>query len=203
VEEHLLICPECQSALDAIDEYKIFMKAGLASFEKERQAGSALGSALILETKPDPAARRMKIPEAFLRHLMMPRMPMIEHFLAAALLFVIIGAAVAWRMQSPVLKAPIATVKLIALRGGEGFVARAPLERPLDLVFDRSDLLADVSYHAEVVNSSGRRMWTGRVQIDDRNFSIRLEQLLPAGEYWIRLYSSAGELLREFGLNVG
>jgi hypothetical protein len=81
-------------------------------------------------------------------------------------------------------------------------VARAPLDRPLDLVFDRTDLTADLSYRAEVVDSSGRQRWSGSVGIADQNLSIRVDKPLRAGAYWVRLYSSEGELLREFGLRV-
>ena len=108
----------------------------------------------------------------------------------------------AWRMQSPAAMAPAVSVKLVALRGGEDS-ARAPSGRPLDLVFDRTDLPVDLSYRAEVVNSSGRQMWTGSVRIADQNLSIRVDRPLRAGAYWVRLYSSAGALLREFGLNIG
>ena len=110
----------------------------------------------------------------------------------------------AWRMQSsPVEMAPVATIRLIALRGGEGDFARAPSDRPLNLVFNRRDLTTDASYRAEVVNSSGRQVWSGSVRIEDQNLSIRVQEPLPAGSYWVRLYSSGGQLLRDFGLNAG
>ena len=121
-----------------------------------------------------------------------------------AILLVVAGTTVAWRMQSsPVAMAPVATVKLVALRGGEGDVARAPAGRPLEMVFGRTDLAADHSYRAEVVNSSGRQMWNGNVRIADQSLSIRVDGPLRAGAYWVRLYTSAGQLLREFGLRVG
>jgi len=46
-------------------------------------------------------------------------------------------------------------------------------------------------------------MWSGNVRMADQNLSIRVNAPLRAGAYWVRLYSSAGELLREFGLSVG
>jgi hypothetical protein len=128
-------------------------------------------------------------------------MPLTRVLLAAAVLLVLAGSTV-WRMGSPVAMAPVATVKLIALRGGEGSGARAPSGRPLDLVFRRNNLAEDLSYRAEVVNSSGRSMWSGWVRIGDQDLSIRVDQPLEAGAYWVRLSSSAGQLLREFGLNV-
>ena len=189
LEEHLLICPECQSALDEIDEYRIFMKAGLASLESERQAAADRLNARA--SSPGPPARFF--PLAWIR------LPVTRVLLAAAVLLVLAGSF--WRMQAPVM-GPVATVKLIALRGGEGFVARAPSGRPLDLVFGRNNLAEDLAYQAEIVNSSGRRLWSGRVRIGEQDLSMRVDQPLEAGAYWVRLSSSGGQLLREFGLNV-
>jgi hypothetical protein len=199
LEEHLLICPECQSELDDIEEYKVFMKAGLASFERERQAAAGP-----LDSPAHPGVGRWSsLRKSLSLRFALPRMLVTKNLLAAALLLVLTGITVAWRMQSPVAIAPVATVKLIALRGGEGDVARAPVGGPLDLVFDRMDLPADLSYRAEVVDSSGRQMWSGNVRIADQSLSIRVDGPLRAGAYWVRLYTSAGQLLREFGLSVG
>jgi hypothetical protein len=206
LEEHLLICPQCKLELDGIEEYKALMKAGLAAFEKEKQAAAGpldlLGRA-DLPTLPVPVVRPRSSPrKAFSLHSAFRGMLVSKYLLAAVLLLVLAGATVFWRMQPPAAMAPIATVKLIALRGGEGDVARAPSGRPLELVFNRGDLATDISYQAEVVNSSGLQMWTGSVRIADQSLSIRVDRPLPAGAYWVRLYTSGGQLLREFGLSV-
>jgi hypothetical protein len=124
--------------------------------------------------------------------------------LLAAVLLVVAGTTMAWRIQSsPAAMATVATIRLIALRGGEGDVAHVPSGRPLELVFGRNDLAADLSYRAEVVDASGRRMWNGNVRIAEQSLSIRVDRPLAAGAYWVRLYTSTGQLLREFGLRVG
>ncbi len=197
----LLICPQCQSELDEIEEYKVFMEAGLASFESERLA--AAGRMASPAHPGSPVRPQSSVREALSLYFAWARMPGALSLLAAVLL-VLAGTAVTWRMQSsPVAMAPVATIKLVALRGGEGDAAHAPSGRPLELVFDRRDLPTDVSYRAEVVNSSGRQMWSGNVRIADQNLSIRVDGPLREGEYWVRLYSSAGQLLREFGLSAG
>lgn len=201
LEEHLLICPQCRSELDGIEEYKVFMKAGLASFESERlAAASALGS----PGRPDsPVRPRSLVRELLSSYFAWPRGPGAQSLLSAAVLLVVAGTAAIWRMQSPpVAMAPVATIRLIALRGGEGDVARAPIGRPLELVFGRTDLAAGLSYRAQVVNAAGRQMWAGSVGIADQSLSIRVDAPLRAGVYWVRLYSSTGQLLREFGLRV-
>jgi len=186
LEEHLLICPQCQSLLSDVDEYASLMKAGLASLQLERQASpvSTAGAASLL---------RLALPQRSAANLL----------LVSAILLTMVGAtAVFRRMQSSEDRLPAANVTLIALRGGEGDVARAPSSRPLNLVFDRTDLPPDLSYRAEVLSSAGRQVWSGNVQIADQSLSARVDAPLRAGVYWVRLYSSGGRLLREFGLNI-
>jgi hypothetical protein len=200
LEEHLLICPQCQSELDGIEEYKVFMKVGLASLAREREAAAGLPDS---PNDPDPPSRLPSgLRKALSRYFALPRMPVTKTLLAATLLLVLAGTAVTWRMQSSVAMAPVAAVRLVALRGGEGDVAHAPSGRPLDLVFKQRDLPVDASYRAEVVNALGGQVWSGTVRIADQNLSIRVDKPLGAGAYWVRLSSSAGQLLREFGLNV-
>ena len=200
LEEHLLICPQCQSELEDIEEYKIFMKAGLTAFENERQtAAGSLGSL----ARGSTVGAWFSLRRALSFHFAWPGVPVTRSLLAAAVLLVVAGATVTWRgRSSPVAMAPVATIRLIALRGGEADVARAPSGRPLELVFGRTDLGADLSYRAELVDATGRQMWSGNVRIADQSLSIRMDGPLRAGAYWVRLYSSAGQLLREFGLRV-
>ncbi len=201
LEEHLFVCPQCQSELADIEEYKVFMKAGLASLESERLA--AAGSSGLMADLPAGLPDRRNSQPGLWSSLGLPRMPATTNWLAAALLLGVTGGTVAWRMESPVATAPVATVKLIALRGGDEDAARAPSGRPLDLVLNRTDLTADLAYRAEVVDASGNRVWIGNVRIADQSLSIQVGRPLRAGTYWVRLYTSDGQLLREFGLRVG
>jgi hypothetical protein len=219
LEEHLLICPECQSELLAVEEYTILMKAGLAAFERERRAAPDeapdVAHGDIPAVAPTAASdgarnhappRRAPSPGAPSVSVASPRFvflrsPIANIMLAAALLL-LVTATVAWRMQPSTATTPSATVKLIAFRGGDDDIARAPAGRPLDLVIDRTNLPPDVSYRAEVVSSSGLRIWSGSAHITEQNLSARLAIPLHSGVYWVRLYSSGGQLLREFGLHV-
>lgn len=202
LEEHLLICPQCRSELHDIEEYKVFMKAGLASFESERLA--AAGPVASPVRPRSPAGLWSWLRKACSLHFALPRMPGAKSLLAAAVLLALGGTAVIWRTRSSsVAMAPLATIRLIAWRGGEEDVAHAPSGHPLDLVFGRPDLAADLSYRAEVIDASGHHMWSGNARIADQNLSIRVDGPLRAGAYWVRLYSSTGQLLREFGLRVG
>jgi hypothetical protein len=177
LEEHLLDCPLCQDRLLAVDEYTALMKAGMAAIERQREA--------------TPAAPRFAIPGA----------PVL---CAAAVMLVLVGVAMGWRLQTSaaVASASSMTVKLTALRGGDGDVlARASFGRALDLRFDRTDLPAVSAYRLEVVSSSGQRLWSGAAQIQPQSLSARVSARLAPGVYWVRLYSGE-KLRREFGLRV-
>jgi hypothetical protein len=181
LEEHLLDCTLCQNRLLAVDEYTALMKAGIAAMERERAGGS-----------PSPGF-------AF------PKMPGFPVVLTAAVMLVLVGVTIGWRLQpsSAATSSSTATaVKLTALRGGDGDgVAHVPFGRPLELTVDRTDLPAALAYRLEVVSSTGRPLWSGAAQIAPQNLSARVATRLAPGAYWVRLYSG-DQLRREFGLRV-
>ncbi len=177
LEEHLLDCTLCQDRLLAVDEYTALMKAGIAAIEREGAV-----------TRPSP---RFAIPGA----------PVV---FAGALMLVLVGVTIGWRLQPPaaVASASAMPVQLTALRGGDGDgVARVPFGHPLDLTVDRTDLAAAATYRLEVVSSSGQRLWSGEAQVLAQSLSARVTARLAPGAYWVRLYAD-GQLRREFGLRV-
>lgn len=110
---------------------------------------------------------------------------------AAAVLLV---ALVGFRWIHPSASAPAFAVTLEAMRGSEPGV-KAPAGRPLAFRADLSGLPMDGSYRLELVDRDGRKLWNGSSP------SATLPPLKP-GPYFMRVYSSGGELLRECGLNV-
>ena len=111
-----------------------------------------------------------------------------------------------------------AAVPLSAFRGGgDRFVAHAPAQTPLDLEADIADLPgadstgADLpgadppvvnAYRLEVVDVAGRRVWDQNIPVASATLSAHMPKGLRAGAYWVRLYSRAGDLLREFSLRL-
>ena len=178
LEEHLLDCTLCQARLLAVDEYTALMKAGLAVLEKDRETAR-------------PSHR-----------FAFPRMPGYPVVVTAAMMLVLVGVTIGWRLQPSSASASVTTVKLTALRGGDGEgVAHAPFGRPLELTVDRTDLPGAPAYRLEVVSSTGSRLWSGTAQMTPQTLSARVTTRLAPGAYWVRLY--AGEQLRrEFGLRV-
>ena len=83
-------------------------------------------------------------------------------------------------------------------------MARARAGAPITIVIDAADL--DNPYHLqiEVVDASGKPVWRGNAgePAAGTRISTFIDTRLRAGVYWIRLFSAAGQLLREFGLHA-
>ncbi|HEV2446510.1 MAG TPA: hypothetical protein VGS58_11330, partial [Candidatus Sulfopaludibacter sp.] len=85
-------------------------------------------------------------------------------------------------------------VSLVAMRGGE-LMAKAPAGTALVLHPDLTGLPAPAAYRVEVVDAVGKLVWSGA--LDGAKVSAR-----RPGLYFVRVYSSGNDLLREYGLQV-
>jgi len=112
----------------------------------------------------------------------------------AVLVLLVIVVAVGLRMGNPGPAAPAVAVSLAATRGA-GIEAKAPAHNALTLHVDLTGLPVWPSYRLELVDSVGQRVWQGPAN------AAKVPPLRP-GIYFIRAYSPAGELLREYGLEV-
>jgi hypothetical protein len=179
LEVHLLVCASCQAKLQELDECAALMKAAAARYLRD----------------PQPSRRT---PAWF----PVPRFPA-SLLLVAGMLLVAIGAGIAWRWRSVPLTA---TVQLAALRGGvsegSGSLAPGPANRPLDLAVNAASLPPAIGYRLEMVDQSGRTLWTGQAKIAGAQLSAHIPSGPRAGIYWVRLYTSNNELLREFGMRL-
>jgi hypothetical protein len=111
---------------------------------------------------------------------------------AAVLLLTCLTALFSWRTPSGEPR----TIVLDAYRGAPtGALAEAPAGQPLDLQIDLREVQPAASYRVEVVDSTGRQVWSGATP-------VRLTKGLSPGTYWVRLSSDAGKPLREYGLNL-
>jgi anti-sigma factor RsiW len=81
--------------------------------------------------------------------------------------------------------------------------SQAPAGRPLDLSMDLTEVAAFPSYRVELVDARGARLWEGPAAVEQGRAATRVTAKLSAGHsYYIRLYSPAKELLREYGLEA-
>ena len=140
-----------------------------------------------------------------------PRSPAARLVLVAGMVFAAIGAGIAWRGRSV---RAAATVQLAALRGGiagdgggggddaSGSLSPGPADRPLDLAVNAASLPPADGYRLELVDQSGRSLWTGQAKIAGAQLSAHVPSGPRPGIYWIRLYTNHNELLREFGMRL-
>ena len=132
----------------------------------------------------DSPARPERRPWSFLR--LLPA--------TAALACIVLAAGVALRDSNSA--APPFAVNLAATRGA-GIEAKAPAGRTLAL---RPDLTG-LAFQLEMVDRLGNRVWQGAATAQGLLAGTGVPRQRP-GIYFVRLYGSSGELLREYGLEI-
>jgi hypothetical protein len=108
----------------------------------------------------------------------------------------ILVATVATRWQS--VRQPAVPFDLIAMRANN--TATAPGGRSLEIHPDLTGLRETPAYRLEVVDRNGKQVWHG-ILLTSRGSAIVPAQ--SAGMYFVRIYTQAGELLREYALQIG
>jgi hypothetical protein len=95
-------------------------------------------------------------------------------------------------------------VLLIAHRGiGTAQDPHVAPGKSLILKIDLTELQVAPAYGVEIVSTVGDPVWSSRVEPVGGALNILVSEPLARGMYYVRLYSGAHELLREFGLAVG
>ncbi len=178
-ETHLFICPECQDALAAADDYVAAMKGALA------------------EPIAKPVPSRWA---AFVDSLRFSGpIPTFSAAVAALSL-----AAIMVQTYTPSLSAKEVEVTLRSVRGGLASVeSMGPANSRLTLKIQSEHLRVDESFHARIVNAGGKQIWDGTPEFTHNSgYVLHVEQSLGAGTYWVRLYDPQQQLLQEYGLNL-
>jgi hypothetical protein len=172
-EEHLLLCEACREELRTVDSFATAMRAAAAELRREP------------ERRPWWSIPRL-----------------IPAFGVLALLLLGAMGLMVMRNSQP----PLA-IGLSATRG-TGMDAVVPAGRTLALIPDLTGLPADPSYRLEIVDEQGNPTWRGRYTGSPAGQSpaqVSDAATVPAqrsGAHFVRVYSSAGVLLREYGLVV-
>jgi hypothetical protein len=94
--------------------------------------------------------------------------------------------------------APVPAFQIV-LEATRGPVATAPANRPLQLRPDLGGLAAFDRYPLEMVDARNVTVWQGELPAADPQ--VVLPRRSP-GKYFVRVYSPARELLREYGLEL-
>jgi predicted anti-sigma-YlaC factor YlaD len=175
LEEHLLACTSCQSTLERVDQMIHSLRAA----------------------QPQAIHPPTAIPfqERWIPFRIRPAMA-----LSLGGIFVLaVGIAVLHPWSQPS-RLPIAFIALASFRGESS--ASAPINRPLDLEISQSDVPPPGPYSMEVATTSGDSAWKGTGEITGPKIVGHVSKGLGKGTYWVRLYGSSSELIREFGLRV-
>jgi anti-sigma factor RsiW len=174
VEEHLLICEQCQERL-----------------QREDCCVHALRSAL------DDDASRGAEPRRVLPFVNW-RWPSVAILSTAAIAAMVL---ITFTVTTP---PPAQELTLLAQRGAEVANTRAAAGRPITLRIDTTELGAAATYRVEVVNGAGVGVWTRVVQAAALSIRVEVGDGLNPGRYWVRVYNAAGtgDALREFGITV-
>jgi hypothetical protein len=122
------------------------------------------------------------------------RIPAFSMGLAFSTLLIVIAVFSNVRTQF----APAASLQLTATRG----------EMPVAVPARAFDLrLTDGPreggpFKVEVLNAMGVSLWAGLANSSPAGVEVNVPQPLTRGDYFVRLYSPAGEMLREYGFRV-
>ncbi len=183
LEEHLLICAECQHRLSETDSYVRHMRAAAAKLRSRESTRRTWGAGWLSI------------------HSMLPRLG----WVAVALLGLL---ALAWafvgRMRSLGDDLPPVAVTLRTSRGQpEPLAAVAPRGRALILEADVAGLIPHGPCELEIVDANGRPVRRRPVRTEGDQLTATMTGV-GAGAYWVRLYAcgSPPELLREYALHV-
>jgi len=176
IEEHLLVCSQCQQQLEEIDAYVSAMR----------------GAAQRLDEEDESRKRRWARISGGLTF---------RRFGWAMAVTALVLGAVALRVSTRHSGTAEPFALLLATSRGSG-IQHAPAGRRLDLSLDMQGLPSFPRYALEVVDESARRQYQSQVTADQSVVRASLPAGLRRGTYFIRLYSPERELLREYGLQV-
>lgn len=181
VEEHLLLCADCQ---DQLQEFDDFLQALRQASVKVPAAQPSLGA---------------RLREFF--HSLVPARP--TYALGAVAASVLAIVMLVPRQQQQVLGT--FAVNLESTRGESltgGFTA--PANYRLQLSLDLRGIAERESYSVTVASASGDAIFTTRATPAGNRLPVLTDKALAAGDYWIRVAEPAQPhaLLREFSLTV-
>lgn len=188
---------------DVLEQYSMDRLAGpeLAEFEEHLLLCEPCQDRLAREDRirwrvRDGAAVLRPRPAVLWR---LPKLAWAVGLVAAAL---VVFAGIQW----PSLRrstAPPAVILLRTTRGTENPTqAAATAGTPLTLALDLADLQQLSAYTLEIVDAGGHPAFHSYGSPQNNTLQITLTRGLAAGAYFVRVYTPAGELLREYALTV-
>ncbi len=182
LEEHILFCTDCQEALERVDDFILAFRAAAKQARVERR-------------EPVSAWTRFWTWVALGRENL--RVGMWAP--AAATLAVAVAVVVTpMSMREPAIE----TVRLESARGN-AVMAVVKAGNRLHMNLDTRGVPELASYRVELVDADGTQVWSATVKPAAQGLAVTTDKAVSAGQYWLRLYDSRSELLREFGIRAG
>ncbi|HKW96846.1 MAG TPA: hypothetical protein VJN43_03890 [Bryobacteraceae bacterium] len=176
LEEHLLVCTQCQGRLEEMDVYVAAMRGAAAQLEHDEESHRRFW------TRVSGALTFRRLGWAM-----------------AAAGVLLIGVAVYIAREPAGAGQPLA-IALETTRGSE--IQHAPADKPLELSLNITGLASFPEYGVEIVDAAGGRLADMRAASKDNNVQTSVRNGLEPGTYFIRVHSPSGDLLREYGLQV-
>jgi hypothetical protein len=179
VEEHLFVCHRCQDELVQVEKFVNQMKTACHAYR----------------LSPDPV--RPSILSRLAALVAVPRLAYGGVLAAVLLVF-----AVPLLQNQAERTAPTLVSLDMTYRGSDtAGVVDVVAQGPIQLAIDIADLPA-AAYRLQIVNQNGRILWTGIPSRKGNKLVAETSETLAPGRYWVRLYGSDPDPLREFGLQV-
>lgn len=178
LEEHLLICVSCREKLDGVSDFVLGIRdAAAPSVMSPTEPGGVIWAGLPLNSRLASFVRR-------------PAVSMALAFVALLLVIAIFSN----RNQL----APVASLQLVATRGAMPVTVPA---RSFDL--NLTDAPREGGpFRVEVLNAAGATAWNNLAESTPSGVEVKINQPLRYGDYFVRLYSPSGTLLREYGFRI-
>jgi hypothetical protein len=177
VEDHLFECETCRCALEELENYLLVTRLAMRD--------------LVRDQSTVPFAARVRQKWALARNPLW----------AGSLVVATVVGFVSWQSER-VPEPPPVIVKLEALRGIDDTANQACSDREIVLNADIRGLPDGMNYRLEVVDANGKQIWVGPGSPSNDIVVAHLKRRVGRGMYWVRLYGSGAELLREYGLRV-
>ena len=161
LEEHLLMCSDCQVRLTSIDQYLQVARTAAAELERRKTSHKLwLG-------------RFWPIPKP-----------------VWALGFATASLAV-WLSVVPLQPVRQTELMLTASRGAETAPSHANSNDSLSLKIDTKTIPVAPAYQLQIVNATGEEVWKGKVsRQDNQEIGVAKAPKLNHGAYWVRIYSA-------------
>jgi len=176
-----------EDRLGPLEEHLLVCEHCRRKVEKEEEYRGVIRAALQKVPRKAPAAAWRRSPR--------PRKLM---WLAPAIALAL--SLMLWNPRTAV-KPGTAEVLLYSMRAD--VTATAPSGRPLVLYMDASALPATIgAARVKVVDASGGEVSDSPANLEGARCTARIDRVLPAGRYWVRLYNGEGSLVREYGLKI-